>query len=254
MVEWRAIPEWEGLYEVSDDGQVRSLDRAILGKNGATYRKRGQLLALSGNNRGYWMVHLKRNRARTPMTVHKAVLNAFVGPRPHGLVARHLDGNPHNNNINNLKWGTYSENGHDAVGHGRNEKSNRESCPLDHILAEPNLTLESIRRGHRDCLACKRAGANQAYARRRGHRFDFAVMADEHYREIMTGERPATTQRGRAFKGAPRGTSIRGTVPAQPVAPRHIPAQGPSQVPAQRGPGSDTHLVRDSAVPMGRTR
>lgn len=215
MTEWRAIPGWDGYYEVSDDGQVRSLPRIILRRDGTSQRVPGRPLMLCENNRGYWMVHLKRNKQRTPMTVHRAVLTSFVGPRPPGQVARHLDGDRKNNLLSNPCWGTYRENGLDSIRHGTCEKSNRLWCPRNHILEPPNLTLESMRRGHRDCLACKRASANLAYAKRMGRPFDFEAVADQHFREIMNGERPVTDRRGRGLKGLPRGTSIRRAIPAQ---------------------------------------
>lgn len=51
--------------------------------------------------------------------VHRLVLQAFVGPPTEGQVARHLDGNPTNNALGNLAWGSPSENNADMVAHGR---------------------------------------------------------------------------------------------------------------------------------------
>lgn len=206
MVEWRAIPEWEGYYEASDDGQVRSIDRRVKVRNHHR-RYPGRLLKQTPDDKNYWRVTLKRGRSvpRKSMQVHQAVLLAFVGPPEPGQVCRHLDGNQDHNHVSNLKWGTRSENCFDTVAHGRNEKANRTHCPLDHVLAEPNLTLGSFRRGLRSCLACHRAGARLAYAKRMDKTIDFAAVADVYYRAIMAGDAPVTSRRGPApgWRGAP---------------------------------------------------
>ncbi len=72
--------------------------------------------------------HLKVALSGKPRSVHRLVLEAFVGPSPPRMECRHLDGNPQNNNLENLKWGTRKENMQDMMRHGsqvyhRGEKS-----------------------------------------------------------------------------------------------------------------------------------
>ncbi len=72
--------------------------------------------------------HLKVSLSGKPRSVHRLVLEAFIGPSPPGMECRHLDGNPRNNNLDNLKWGTKKENMQDMMRHGsqiypRGEKS-----------------------------------------------------------------------------------------------------------------------------------
>lgn len=67
---------------------------------------------------GYLSVCLWKASKGHMRRVHQLVLETFVGPRPKGMECRHLDGNKHNNHLKNLKWGTRSENQHDAVKHG----------------------------------------------------------------------------------------------------------------------------------------
>jgi len=64
--------------------------------------------------------HLQLNLRSTNRhkSIHRLVLETFVGPCPSGMECRHLDGNPENNNINNLRWGTRSENAKDSYRHG----------------------------------------------------------------------------------------------------------------------------------------
>lgn len=69
---------------------------------------------------GYMQVHLRGVGCDGRQAlVHRLVLEAFIGPCPHGHECRHLDGNPGNNRLDNLAWGTPTENGEDKFRHGR---------------------------------------------------------------------------------------------------------------------------------------
>lgn len=67
----------------------------------------------------YLAVELTSFQKSKTIKIHTLVLLAYVGPRPEGFVCRHLDGNPRNNHISNLKWGTYKENAADRTLHDR---------------------------------------------------------------------------------------------------------------------------------------
>lgn len=218
-IEWRAIPGWEGRYEVSNHGSVRSLDRVGTGRDGRLMDHRGRLLRPGPDGRGYLMVSLKREGKRTPMRVHRAVLLAFHGPRPPRADGRHLNGDRRDNRSVNLAWGTRSENAYDTVRHGRNEKAQRAACPLDHELRPPNLTAESQRRRNRDCLACHRASGNAAYAKRKGRPFDFVAAAHRHYRLIMGDQaRPGAAHVTRSAQRPSRADAGLSRVGAAPTA------------------------------------
>ncbi len=75
-------------------------------------------LAFSTNKDGYQKVQLTHNGQPQSFAVHALVLSVFVGPCPDGLQCRHLDGNPSNNHVSNLAWGTRVENAQDTVLHG----------------------------------------------------------------------------------------------------------------------------------------
>lgn len=67
---------------------------------------------------GYLFVNLyQAAKVKTPVTVHRLVLEAFVGPRPDGMECRHLDGDPANNRLANLAWGSPVENASDRKRH-----------------------------------------------------------------------------------------------------------------------------------------
>jgi hypothetical protein len=116
---WKDVVGWEGLYQVSDLGRVRSLDRTDT--RGFLWRGKVLSLALSGlgpSSKQYYKVGMSRGSKVTQRRAHILVLEAFRGARPGGTEARHLDGNAHNNLLTNLVWGTPSENGRDRVCHG----------------------------------------------------------------------------------------------------------------------------------------
>lgn len=181
---WLPVPGYEERYEVSDLGQVRSLDFIIYRKNGATANHIGRVLRTYAGDDGRAMVSL--GRGRKPR-VHKLVLLAFVGPP---LIAEaegcHNNGDVSNNRLTNLRWGSKSSNMLDIVKHGKNLNANKDRCPREHLLAPPNLVRHRALRGHRVCLACQRAHSAKWEARRRGRVFDFVAVADDHYRKIMT--------------------------------------------------------------------
>jgi hypothetical protein len=147
-IEWMPIPGWEGHYEVSGDGQVRSLDRQDrLGRP-----LRGRILRPVINKYGYPMLGLKRDTGRVLVTAHKVVMLAFKGPRPDGQVVRHLDGNPANNLVSNLVYGTQSENHLDSVRHGTHVCAAKTHCKRGHEFTPDNTYIKG--NGSRECRRC----------------------------------------------------------------------------------------------------
>ena len=119
--EWRDIPGYEGLYQVSSLGRVRSVGvtdtcRSRRGKVFHRYHP-GRVLSLEGNNSSipYYAVQLFRDGRRKRFLVHRLVALAFLGPLPEGKEVRHLDNDYRNNAVDNLVYGTHSENMHDTI-------------------------------------------------------------------------------------------------------------------------------------------
>lgn len=107
---WKNINSHQGIYQVSNLGHVK---RIINGWG----TKAGKMLKSRIYNHGYCNVALWSNGQRIDRPVHRLVLEAFVGHRPPGMECRHLDGNKQNNRLDNLQWGTRSENQRDSIRH-----------------------------------------------------------------------------------------------------------------------------------------
>ena len=111
--EWKEIPGWP-LYEVSLDGRVR----CWRSNNGKTARAEPKELKCDPSCVPYYRVTLCVGGITKRFFVHTLVATVFIGPRPIGCEVRHLDGNPSNNALQNLAWGTKSENASDKIRHG----------------------------------------------------------------------------------------------------------------------------------------
>lgn len=105
----RPVLGWEGLYEVSSDGLVFSLDRSVTCGTGR-FMKPGRPLTASVNSRGYLCVSLSKDGRKKTFSVHRIVAQAFL-PNPLGLrEVNHIDGNRTNPQVANLEWCTATEN------------------------------------------------------------------------------------------------------------------------------------------------
>ena len=105
---WLPVVGYEGLYEVSDQGRVRSLDRRV--ENGTRLQFWKGRLLFTNIWGSYLKVVLCRNGRMKNFHIHVLVAEAFHGLRPEGLVVNHIDENKLNNNAANLEWVTYKQN------------------------------------------------------------------------------------------------------------------------------------------------
>lgn len=111
---WKDITGYEGLYQVSNLGRVKSLVRKG--------RKKEKLLSLCSNTHGYIMVILSKNNIKSTHIAHILVANAFI-PNPNNLpFVMHINDIRNDNNVNNLKWGTRQDNMDDMVNKNRQSK------------------------------------------------------------------------------------------------------------------------------------
>lgn len=151
--EWRPVVGYEGIYEVSSLGRVKSLARTFAHPHGPK-RIKARILKLILVKRGYYRVSLCGKGERQPSLVHQLVAEAFHGPKPtpaHEVC--HNDGRPGNNAASNLRWDTHSENIRDTVRHGNHLWANRTHCPKNHPYTPENTY---VNRGKRNCRECDR--------------------------------------------------------------------------------------------------
>ena len=107
---WKDIPDFEGSYQVSNMGRVRSVDRVVTYKDGRMGKYKGRVLK-PGSNRGYERVVLYNDNGYNNKSVHRLVLEVF---KPHvnmiDLQVNHIDGDKLNNHLTNLEWVTARDN------------------------------------------------------------------------------------------------------------------------------------------------
>lgn len=125
--EWKDVIGYEGYYQVSNHGNVRHIYNGIL------------KLTQRNKSAGYLCVHLSVRGQSKVMAVHRLVAEAFIGSQPIDHEVRHLDGNPQNNYLGNIVWGTKKENRKDRTLHGR------DNLPYGELASWSKLTENNVR-------------------------------------------------------------------------------------------------------------
>lgn len=144
---WRSHPDYDYVM-VSDTGVIRTLARIT----SRGFRAKERVRKQTPDSQGYLSVRLDGVNRK----VHQLVLEAFVGPRPAGMETLHSDDDVSNNRLDNLVYGTPSENQLQHVASGRHHEASRDRCIRGHMLVDPNLSQSGKRQGKRKCLACDR--------------------------------------------------------------------------------------------------
>lgn len=123
---WKPVVGYEGCYEVSNRGRVRSVDRIVQSRPGLRIALGGQVRKLKLDDWGYYRVILCRGGKNRSFRVHTLVLLAFRGPPPDpAMECRHLDGDPANNRLKNIVWAFHVDNCRDQVLHGTSNRGER---------------------------------------------------------------------------------------------------------------------------------
>ena len=113
---WKDIPNYEGLYQISSSGKVKSLARTVSSSlnNGHKRVLKERILKGTANSWGYLMVSLYKNKKVKIVKIHILMASVFMGKRPLGkegsLVIDHIDSKKDNNNLSNLRYISHREN------------------------------------------------------------------------------------------------------------------------------------------------
>ncbi len=136
MIEiWKPVPDYDGLYEVSDLGRVRSL-----------HCEPARILIGRVDRYGYHTVLLSKSGCERRFKVHRLVCVAFNGPAPSSLYeVAHGDGYKVNNKADNLRWATQAENREDSIRHGTFRIVGAQSGNLHHGARLSDEDVEKIR-------------------------------------------------------------------------------------------------------------
>jgi hypothetical protein len=110
---WKDIPDYEGMYQVSNLGNVKSLSRVVLRKGKYPFLSKEKILSGRIDSNGYYSLSLFKNKTRKFFKKHQLVAMAFLGHKPDGstkIVVDHIDNNKLNNRLDNLQLISHREN------------------------------------------------------------------------------------------------------------------------------------------------
>lgn len=168
---WKDIPGFEGHYQASTLGQVRSIDRTVL-RNGKPMKLKGKVLKPSPTEKGYLYVNLSIESKPKPHKVHRLVALTFL-PNPDDKPAiNHVNNDRIDNSVQNLEWCTNQENTNHAKAQNRlaGGSSPGEQHPMSKLTAD---TIRRIRKdfsaGHSGKYICEKYGVSPSHASRIKH-------------------------------------------------------------------------------------
>lgn len=163
---WRDIPGYEGIYRVSSEGRIHSLARSVRMPQGTLKQLPQQAIRTHPTRSGHINVVLCKSGTKRNHMVHRLLAEIFLADSwfP-GAQVCHNDGNPANNGLSNLRWGTASDNSRDTVLHGAHWQTRKTHCPRNHAYDKVKVRTNG-RRG-RVCTICARESSRLGKQRRR---------------------------------------------------------------------------------------
>ena len=141
---WKDIKGYEGYYQVSNLGRVKSLDRVATYSDKKVHHLKGRVLKPMVTKHGYEIVDLRKDRKRKTSKVHRLVAIAFLDNPKNKPQVNHIDGVKLNNNLNNLEWVTNAENIRHAYKKGLINTAKGERHAQSKITKEQVLEIRDI--------------------------------------------------------------------------------------------------------------
>lgn len=130
MEQWKDVAGFEGYYQISNAGKIRSLDRQEAQTNGHPMTYKGKMMNPCKDGKGYRFMYLARNGKRKMYKIHRLVALAFI-PNPYNYEqVNHIDGDKDNNSVNNLEWCTGAYNMQHSFHNGLHKKGERVSTAI----------------------------------------------------------------------------------------------------------------------------
>jgi len=158
-VQWRPVVGFEGVYEVSEFGEIKR----VLGGAGKVV---GRVLKPKYDKDGYLSYCLMHQTQVWDLRGHRLVCSAFHGPAPGGKPwVLHNDGDVTNNHESNLRWGSPRENLEDSVKHGTHWEAIKTSCKRGHPYTLENTYVGQV--GKRACIQCRKKATLESIERRK---------------------------------------------------------------------------------------
>jgi hypothetical protein len=157
LEEWKDVPGFVTYYQVSNLGNVRSLERIITKSDSTTMHVPGKVLTptyhFTCKNHARWDVGFSISQKPSRHYLHRLVAEAFIGPQPKGYHTCHNDGDEHNNRLCNLRYDLPKNNIADRDKHGRTTKgeqqwkaklTNNQAIRIKELLREKQLSVKQI--------------------------------------------------------------------------------------------------------------
>lgn len=142
MENWKDIQGYEGIYQVSDQGSVKALERVITNKHGKPQRYPEKFLRFDVSDTGcskYYRVTLSKNHETKRFLVHRLVASAFIPNPSNKEFVNHIDNNGEHNWVSNLEWCTHAENMIHAAVQGRLFNTQSKAGKAAGVVQKANL-------------------------------------------------------------------------------------------------------------------
>lgn len=150
---WVPVAGYEGFYEVSDLGRVRSVQRRV--RSGKFYVTRSAMIRSLAATRWRMQLCMSRDGVAKTHGVHVLVMNSFIGPTPEGMEICHNDGDFRNNRLDNLRYDTHQANMMDSVEHNTHPFARRDRCKNGHIYTSETTCAIKGKPNVRGCRTCQ---------------------------------------------------------------------------------------------------